>query len=228
MNLFKRRVEAKSEEPDREKAETLKRPDMAKNAALRALQGRIASMKFSARHEKQGAYEVERQVAALEKQRITRISLARLEGVPPFTEDLDEQLQALRCQVADAAAIEASLAEMAEAEARELNQAIFDARKELAAALDARFSEAADRYNEIARELAVVALELYAVRELMITAGAGNSNGVDISISLPHARPGDGSVRAPMFAFTDRECRNAVKRRSEEIAHELTAFGFVF
>lgn len=202
-------------------------PQAPKNLALKALQARIQKVSLSARDERRNSAEVEREIQSLQQQRVTRISLARLEGTDPYTEDLDEKVQALLRQIQDAAAVEAELARMAAAEARDLNQAVFDARRELAEALDARLAEAAERYNALAQATAATATELCALRELMIKVGAGNSNGVDIAVLLPRATPGEARPVAPFFAFADRECAAALIRRSDEIAHELTSVGFV-
>ena len=155
------------------------------------------------------------------------LPLARLEGTDPYTEDLDEKVQALQRQIQDAVAVETELARMAAAEARELNQAVFDARGELAEALDARLAEAAERYNALAQATAAAAVDLCALRELMIKVGAGNSNGVDIAVMLPRATPGEARAVAPFFAFADRGCAAALMRRSDEISHELAGVGFV-
>ena len=202
-------------------------PQAPKNLALKALQARIQKMSFSARDERRSSAEVERAIQSLQQQRVMRIARARLEGTDPYTEDLDEKVQALQRQIQGAAAVEAELARMAAAEARELNQAVFDARRELAEALDARLAEAAERYNALAQVTAEAAVDLCALRELMIKVGAGNSNGVDIGVMLPRATPGEARAVAPFFAFADRECAAALMRRSDEIAHELTGVGFV-
>lgn len=202
-------------------------PQAPKNLALKALQERIQRMNRSARDERRSSADVGREIHSLQQQRVTRISLARLEGKDPYTEDLDEKVQALKRQTQDAAAVEAELARMAAAEARDLNQAAFDARRELAEALDARLVETAERYNALAQATAAAAVDLCALRELMIKVGAGNSNGVDIGVMLPRATPGESRPVAPFFAFADRECAAALMRRSDEIAHELTGVGFV-
>lgn len=202
-------------------------PQAPKNLALKALQARIQKMSLSARDERRSSAEVERAIHSLQQQRVTRISLARLEGTDPYIEDLDEKVQALQRKIQDAAAVEAELARMAAAEARELNQAVFDARRELAEALDARLAEAAERYNALAKATAEAAVDLCALRELMIKVGAGNSNGVDIGVMLPRATPGEARAVAPFFAFADRGCAAALMRRSDEISHELTGVGFV-
>lgn len=202
-------------------------PQAPKNLALKALQARIQKMSFSARDERRSSAEVEREIQSLQQQRVMRIARARLEGTDPCTEDLDEKVQALQRQIQGAAAVEAELARMAAAEARELNQAVFDARRELAEALDARLAEAAERYNALAQVTAEAAVDLCALREVMIKVGAGNSNGVDIGVMLPRATPGEARVVAPFFAFADRGCAAALMRRSDEISHELTGVGFV-
>lgn len=202
-------------------------PQAPKNLALKALQARIQKMRFSARDERRSRAEVEREIQSLQQQRVTRISLARLEGTDPYTDDLDEKVQALQRQIQDADAVEAELARMAAAEARELNQAVFDARRELAEALDARLAKAAERYNALAQATAAAALELIAVRETMIKVGAGNSNGVDLGVQLPRATPGEERAVPPFFAIPDRECAAAMMRRGDEIARELADAGFV-
>lgn len=202
-------------------------PQAPKNLALKALQARIQKMSLSARDERRSSAEVEREIHSLQQQRVTRISLARLEGTDPYTEDLDEKVQALQRQIQDADAVEAELARMAAAEARELNQAVFDARRELAEALDARLAKAAERYNALAQATAAAALELIAVRETMIKVGAGNSNGVDLGVQLPRATPGEERAVPPFFAIPDRECAAAMMRRGDEIARELADAGFV-
>lgn len=208
-------------------AKAARTPETAKNKALGELRSRIDQMQRSAKGEHSRAHQVEREIASLKQQRVTRISLARVEGKEPFTEDLDEKLHVLRSQIEDAAAVEASLAEMAAAEALALNYAVFEARKELSAELDARLAEAAERYNALAQATAKAAVDLCALREVMIKVGAGNSNGVDIGVMLPRATPGEARAVAPFFAFADRECAAALMRRSDEIAHELTSVGFV-
>lgn len=208
-------------------AKAARTPETAKNKALGELRSRIDQMQRSAKGEHSRAHQVEREIASLKQQRVTRISLARVEGKEPFTEDLDEKLHVLRSQIEDAAAVEASLAEMAAAEALALNYAVFEARKELSAELDARLADAAERYNALAQETATAARELYALRELMIAVGAGNSNGVDLGVQLPRAVPGDAQPVEPFFTIASREGLAAVKRRSDEIAEELTAVGFV-
>lgn len=202
-------------------------PQAPKNLALKALQARIQKMRFSARDERRSRAEVEREIQSLQQQRVTRISLARLEGTDPYTDDLDEKVQALQRQIQDADAVEAELARMAAAEARELNQAVFDARRELAEALDARLAKAAERYNALAQATAAAALELIAVRETMIKVGAGNSNGVDLGVQLPRATPGEERAVPPFFAIPDRGCAAAIMRRGDEIARELADAGFV-
>lgn len=202
-------------------------PQAPKNLALKALQERIQQMSRSARDERRSSAEVEREIQSLQQQRVTRISLARLEGTDPYTEDLDEKVQALQRQIQDAGAVQTELARMAAAEARDLNQAVFHARRELSEALDARLAEAAERYNQLAQATAAAAVDLCALRELMIKVGAGNSNGVDIGVMLPRATPGEARVVAPFFAFADRGCAAALMRRRDEIAHELAGVGFV-
>lgn len=202
-------------------------PQAPKNLALKALQARIQKMSFSARDERRSSAELEREIQSLQQQRVTRISLARLEGTDPYTDDLDEKVQALQRKIQDADAVEAELARMAAAEARELNQAVFDARRELAEALDARLAEAAERYNALAQATAAAALEMIAVRETMIKVGAGNSNGVDLGVQLPRATPGEERAVPPFFAIPDRECAAAMMRRGDEIARELADAGFV-
>jgi len=199
---------------------------VAMNQALKELRGRVAAMKHSARSERANCNSVSRDIESLEKQRITRISLARLEGKDPFIEDLDEKLKALRQKIEDAEAIEVRLAEMAEEQARALNRARFEARRELAAELDARFAAAAESYNQAAPALIAAARELLAMRELMIKIGAGNTNGFDLAVALPQARPGEGQTLRPLFSVADSTCMVEVKRRSDEIARELEAIGF--
>lgn len=200
--------------------------DVTMNKALKELRGRIASMKHSARSEKFERNSASQDIELLEKQRITRISLARLEGTAPFTEDLDEKLQVLRQKIGDAEAIEGRLAEMADEEARALNRALFEARRELAAELDARFAAAAESYNQAAPALIAAAKELIAMRELMIKVGAGNTNGFELAVVLPQARPGDGRTLRPLFSVADSACMHEVKLRSDAIARELEALGF--
>lgn len=199
---------------------------MQATEALAALRAQLSKMSFAAADERSRANTLRRELDRLEKEKHAAIALARLHDVEADVTDMNAQIECARQAIKDAEGAAAELESMRAREVERLPYLEHDALRELTHVMDQRFATHAGAYSACASKLAAAALELMAWQELMFKTGAGNSNGFDRFIVIPAAKPGEGATLKPILHSGNRECTEAVTRRSEELANELRAVGF--
>lgn len=167
------------------------------------------------------------EVDALRIEAMTEARILDDSNAQRYAQAMQDETHALQRKAEDCEAISRGIGAKIACVEEEINGLRTRYQQELGAFLDGIFARTAAHYREIAPGLADLVLEMAAIKQVMLTHLAGNSNGFDhLSAVIPRAEPGNGRT-LPVYCDGDsREFEALVRERAQKMNHELQAAGF--
>lgn len=170
------------------------------------------------------------EIRALDAKRIELLTanLVNGEGAKnEETEALAEQIAEKKRQHADASLVAATISKKIDAMNGRRDELKRSYLGELGVFLDGTFKGLATEYDEKARDLADIVLQIGALQQVMMLYKAGNSNGFDRRVYLPKIVAGEGSRRGGILDGDSTEFREGAARHQALIQEQLRSAGFV-
>lgn len=170
---------------------------------------------------------------------ITRIENERIEAITEFRAHGDKGHQeranalladaaALRQEADDAEGVANGLQGKIDGMGPEFESLQQQYRSDLGVFLDTVYRRLADRYMDLAPEVADVVLQIAGLQNVMMQYLAGNTNGFERRVYLPRIVPGQGNTLMPLLDADTRQFGDGARARTDAILVELKAAGFVW
>jgi len=175
--------------------------------------------------------ELRAEIARIETERIEAITELRAYGDASHQKRADALLAsatALRQQADDAESVANGLQSKIDGMAGEFEALKRQYRVDLGAFLNTAYRRLAERYMEVAPEVADVAMQIAALQNVMMRYLAGNTNGFERRIYLPRIEPGEGKTLMPLLDADTRQFSDGAGARTDAILDELRAAGFAW
>jgi hypothetical protein len=182
--------------------------------------------------------------AELEREAKLRIEIARIDGerIEAITEfrahgdkghqeranALLTEAAALRQEADDAEGVANGLQSKIDGMNPEFEALQRQYRVDLGVFLDTVYRRLANRYMELAPEVADVVLQIAGLQNVMMQYLAGNTNGFERRVYLPRIAPGQGNALMPLLDADTRQFGDGARARTDAILDELKAAGFVW
>lgn len=175
------------------------------------------------------APQLKSDIAALEVQRVELLTEAIIEGSDDKSakaESLAAQISVKQKQLSDIDQVVASIDNKIAGLNDQRDNLKMQYLRDLGTFLNGIFAEMADEYNRKATELADVALQITALRKVMLFYKTGDTGFFEERMYLPMIVPKSGNTQVPIIDFTSPVFRDGAKRFEDSIREQLREAGF--